>query len=256
MLLSEHYAEKIAEQLVSRIKVETETMNRLPVSASGTSVSSLSHLASVPARTKVRRSLGIYETVDEAVAAALRASVELARFPLSRRGEIITLMRKLVLDNLEFLARLAHEETGMGRVEDKIKKNRLIAEKTPGIEALTTSAFAADNGLTLDEFAPYGVIGAIIPSTNPTETVINNGISMFAAGNSVVFNPHPNATVSSLTIISMLNKVIVDNGGPADCFVGIAHPSIESAEAIMHHPQIPFLAVTGAEGVVKAAMKS
>lgn len=211
--------------------------------------------AAAPAAADVRMH-GIFDSVDQAIAAATAASRELARFPLSRREAIIARMRERILANLEFLSRLARDETGMGRVEDKINKNRLVAEQTPGVEALTTAAVTGDRGITLDEFAPYGVIGAVIPSTNPTETVINNGIGMFAAGNAVVFNPHPNATICSLTVISMLNEVIVEGGGPENCFTAVARPTIESATTVMQHPEIPLLVVTGSEGVVNAAMKS
>lgn len=226
-----------------------------PVPATGVTSISTSISAESGGRAEARM-YGIFDSIDEAIDAALIASEKLARFPLSRRGEIISRMRAVVLDNLEFLSVLAREETGMGRVEDKINKNRLVAEKTPGVEALTTGAFTGDRGITLDEYAPYGVIGAVIPSTNPTETVINNGIGMFAAGNAVVFNPHPNATICSLTIISMLNEVIVSSGGPENCFTAVARPTIETATTTMRHPRIPFLAVTGSDGVVRAAMQS
>jgi propionaldehyde dehydrogenase len=255
MLLYEHYANKIVDQAVPRTQVSAASIPAMEKPRD----SSWQRSSAVPSpATSVAggQASGVFDSVDRAVEAALEASRKLARFPLSKRGFIIGQMRKIILDNLEFIARLAYEETKMGRVEDKISKNRLVAEKTPGIEALTTTAFSGDAGLALEEFAPFGVIGAIIPSTNPTETVINNGISMFAAGNAVVFNPHPNATVCSLVMMSMLNQVIIENGGPENCFVGIANPTIETAEAIMHHPKIPFLAVTGAEGVVRAAMKS
>lgn len=204
----------------------------------------------------VPRTIGIFDTIDEAIAAAVGASQKVAALPLSKRGEMIAAMRQKVLDNLEFLSRLAVEETGMGRISCKINKNRLVAEKTPGTEDLVTAAATGDKGITLDEFAPYGVIGAIIPSTNPTETVINNAIGMFAAGNAVVFNPHPGATICSLTTISMLNQIIVDHGGPSNCFTAVTHPTIATAAAIMHHKDIPFLAVTGSEAVVEPAMQS
>lgn len=200
--------------------------------------------------------IGIFDDIEEAIAAAVEASRKVAALPLSLRGEIIAAMRRKVIENLEVLSRLAVEETGMGRVSCKINKNRLVAEKTPGTEDLTTGAFTGDRGITLDEFAPYGVIGAIIPSTNPTETVINNGIGMFAAGNAVVFNPHPGATVCSLTTIAMLNQVIVDHGGPRNCFTAVTRPTIATAAAVMHHKDIPLLAVTGSEAVVEPAMKS
>lgn len=249
MLLHEKYVDDLVDKVVARLREDGAPTNRTAQPATAQAGPESPPGAAEPF-------LGVFDDVDSAIAAALTAADALARFPQSRRGEIIAEMRRVVLDNLEFLARIAREETGMGRVEDKINKNRLVAEKTPGVEDLETGATTGDRGITLDEYAPFGVIGAVIPSTNPTETVVNNGIGMFAAGNSVVFNPHPNATLCSLTVMSMLNRVIVDNGGPENCFVAVRNPTIESATSVMNHPRIPFLVVTGSEGVVHAAMKT
>jgi propionaldehyde dehydrogenase len=114
----------------------------------------------------------------------------------------------------------------MGRVEDKILKNKMAAEKTPGTEDLQPSAITGDRGLTLIEMAPYGVIGAITPSTNPIATVINNSIGMIAAGNSVVFSVHPGAQKSSLKTVALLNKAIQEAGGPANLLTAVAEPSL------------------------------
>ncbi len=246
MLLHDKYVDDLVDKVVARLQSEVAGVSSAPREV-GIPVSGGIPGAAEPF-------LGVFEDVDAAIDAALTAADQLARFPLGRRGEIIEKMRLVVLENLEFLSRLARDETGMGRVEDKINKNRLVAEKTPGVEDLETRATTGDRGITLDEYAPFGVIAAVIPSTNPTETVVNNGFSMFAAGNAVIFNPHPNATVCSLTMMSMLNKAIVDNGGPANCFVAVRKPTIATATTVMNHPRIPFLAVTGSEGVVKAAM--
>jgi len=151
---------------------------------------------------------------------------------------------------------LAVEETTFGRVEDKIEKNRLAALKTPGIEDLEPIAYTDDNGMTLTERAAYGVIGSIIPSTNPTSTIINNGISMIAGGNTVVFNPHPMAKRSSCFTVSLINLAIVKAGGPPNTLCAIANPTIDSAQTLMKHPKIRLLVVTGGPEVVKVAMNS
>ena len=118
------------------------------------------------------------DTVEEAVANAKAAQRQLAEMTLEKRGELIAAMRKAAIDNAEPLARLAHEETGYGHVADKIQKNLLVARRTPGIEDLTTRCETGDTGMMLIEQAPFGVIGSITPSTNPTATVINNCISI------------------------------------------------------------------------------
>jgi acyl-CoA reductase-like NAD-dependent aldehyde dehydrogenase len=154
------------------------------------------------------------------------------------------------------LARAAAQETAMGRAEDKLEKNQLVAERTPGTEALQAQAWTGDRGLTLVERAPYGVIGAITPSTNPTSTIICNAIGMVAAGNAVVFNAHPGARLCSAQTVQVLNRAIRQAGGPPDVVTCPAEPTIESAQALMQHPAIRLLVVTGGPGVVREAMRS
>jgi acyl-CoA reductase-like NAD-dependent aldehyde dehydrogenase len=151
---------------------------------------------------------------------------------------------------------MAVEETTFGNCGDKEMKNRLAITKTPGVEDLEPISYTDDFGLTLVERAPYGVIGSITPCTNPTESLICNGIGMVAAGNAVVFNPHPAAKRTSNFTVSLFNKAVVRVGGPANLLATISEPTIESAQAMMHHPEIDLLVVTGGPAVVKAAMAS
>lgn len=196
------------------------------------------------------------DTAEEAIANAKAAQKELIKLPLEKRGRFIEAMRKAALNNAEYLARLANEETGYGRVPDKIAKNILAAEKTPGIEDLHAQAFTGDYGLTLVEAAPFGVIGSITPSTNPTATVINNSISMIAAGNAVVFNPHPAAKRASQETMRILNEAIAAAGGPCCLMTTVKEPTLESGKTIMESKDIPLLSVTGGEAVVSVAMRT
>ena len=198
----------------------------------------------------------IFGTVDEAVARASEAQRRLCRMSLEERGKIIGAMRKAAGDNARKLAEMAHEETGYGHVEHKVLKNLLAANKTPGIEDLKTRAWSGDNGLTLVEMAPFGVIGSITPSTNPPSTVINNSISMIAAGNAVVFNPHPAAKKVSQEAMRVLNEAVVSAGGPEGLIATVREPSLETGTALMAHKGVPLLSITGGEPVVKAAMKT
>lgn len=199
---------------------------------------------------------GIFESVDEAVKAAKAAQKELVAMRIEKREMLLKAMREAAIAHAEELARLAVEETGMGRVTDKIIKNRVAAEKTPGTENLQPSAVTGDRGLTLIERAPYGVIGAITPSTNPCATVINNSISMVAAGNSVVFSVHPGAKKASLLTVEILNEAIEKAGGPANVLTAVASPSLENTNALMKHPDIKLLVATGGPGLVKAVLSS
>ena len=133
----------------------------------------------------------MFADVDAAVKAARRAHEANEAAPLEARKRWVDVMREAARKLVPALAKYAVEETGYGRVDDKLKKNMLCVEKTPGTEALQPIAFSGDDGLTLTERASYGVIGSITPTTNPTETIINNGIGMVAGGNAVVFNAAP-----------------------------------------------------------------
>ncbi|MDN5324007.1 MAG: propionaldehyde dehydrogenase [Clostridia bacterium] len=199
---------------------------------------------------------GIYSSVDQAVEAAYIAQKKIKTLSLEKRQKLIEAMRDAAVKNEELLAEMAVKESGMGRVSDKILKNRLAAQKTPGTEDLKTEAFTGDRGLTIVEMAPYGVIGSITPVTNPVATIINNSISMIAAGNSVVFCPHPNAKETSLKTVEILNKAILTAGGPANLLCSLKEPSIKVVEELMAHPKINLLSATGGPGVVKAVLSS
>lgn len=198
---------------------------------------------------------GVFNEMDAAIEAAHQAHLGLMQSTLGIRKKIIDTIRETAVRNSEVISKMAVEETGFGRVEDKIKKNLLAARMTPGLEDLVPLSCTDDHGLTLTELAPYGVIGAIAPSTNPTETIICNSIGMIAGGNTVVFGPHPAAKEVSKYTICMLNSAIQQAGGVANVITMVEEPTIEAAQTMMNHPQIALLVVTGGPGVVKEAMK-
>jgi len=199
---------------------------------------------------------GIFPTIDAAVTAARRAFLEYRPMGLNLRHRIVDAIRAAMLERVEELSRLAHEETGLGRIEDKILKNRLVIERTPGPEDLETQAWTGDEGLTITEPAPFGVIGAITPTTNPTATIINNTIAAVAAGNALVFNAHPNAKKISVQTIRWINQAIAGASGPANLVTAVPNPTIETAQALMHHELVRILLVTGGPGVVDEARKT
>jgi acyl-CoA reductase-like NAD-dependent aldehyde dehydrogenase len=193
--------------------------------------------------------LGIHVTVADAVQAAAAAQPKFASLPLSQRAQIIASMRQAMRENTEMLSRA-------GRYEDKVVKNRLVTEKTPGLEDLYPTAVTGDHGLTLMEPAPFGVIGAITPTTNPTSTIICNSIGMLAAGNAVVFNVHPSAKNCSMQTVALLNKAIMAAGGPPNVITAVANPTIESAQELMRTKGVRLVVVTGGPAVVREAMAS
>ncbi len=199
---------------------------------------------------------GVYAEVSEAVSAATMAHQVLVHMPLEKRREIIANIRRRAAEDVNTLATMAFEETGLGRVEDKIKKNLLVIHKTPGVEILQPTAWTGDSGLTLMERAPFGVIGSITPCTNPTETILCNGIGMVAGGNSVVFNTHPAAKNTSAYCIDLINRASIEVGGPDNLMCCVKDPTIASATELMHFDGVRMIVVTGGGAVVKAAMNS
>jgi aldehyde dehydrogenase len=224
--------------------------------ASGAGTPAASTSASAAPASAIPLGRGVFGSIDEAVTAASAAQRELVELPLEKRRAMIAAMRRTVLEANESLSAEAVAETGLGNVRDKKVKNVLAAVKTPGLEDLEPAAYTDEHGLTLTERAPYGVIGAITPVTNPTSTIICNTIGMLAAGNAVVFNVHPSARRCSIQTVELLNQAIQSAGGPPNVVTCLSSPTIETAQQMMAHRAIRLLVVTGGGAVVKVAMAS
>ncbi|NCB92294.1 MAG: aldehyde dehydrogenase EutE [Clostridia bacterium] len=199
---------------------------------------------------------GIFKDMNEAIEAAKSAEKIVKKMSMDQREKIISIIRKKICENAETMARMGVEETGMGNVGDKILKHRLVAEKTPGTEDITTTAWSGDRGLTLIEMGPFGVIGAITPCTNPSETILCNTIGMLAGGNTVVFNPHPAAMKTSIFAINLLNEASLEGGGPDNIACTVEKPTLDTSNIMMKHKDIPLIAATGGPGVVTAVLSS
>jgi len=194
---------------------------------------------------------GIYQTLDDAVAAAQKAQPQIRS--LAKRDAIIASIRRLAGEHIQELSEMAVQETGFGRVSDKLRKNRLVIEKTPGTEVLIPTAITGDHGFSLVENAPWGVIASVTPSTNPSATILNNSISMIAAGSAVVFSPHPAAKAVSRRTVELINQASVNAGGPSGIVTCLESPSLEAATQLFSYPGIHLLTVTGGDAVVAAA---
>ncbi len=200
---------------------------------------------------------GVFERVEDAIQAAYIAQREWAqRYRVEDRRRIIEAIRLAAKSHAKTLAKMVWEETGMGRFEDKIQKHMAVIDKTPGVECLTTDAISGDEGLMIEEYAPFGVIGAITPSTNPTETIINNTISMIAGGNSVVFNVHPGAKRCCAYCLQFLHQTIVENGGPANLITMQKEPTMEAVSKMTADPRIRLMVGTGGMPMVNALLRS
>ncbi|KIL46686.1 aldehyde dehydrogenase [Jeotgalibacillus alimentarius] len=200
---------------------------------------------------------GIYTTVDEAVSRSAAAQKKYVKhFTMNDRVTVLNAIKQTVLSSKDTLSKMAVEETGIGCYEDKIQKHELVCKKTPGIEDLKTEAMSGDDGLTIIEEAPFGVIGAVTPVTNPTTTIINNSLSMLAAGNTVVFNVHPSSKKVCSYLIRELHQSIVQAGGPADLITMVADPTLDTLNELAAHPDIRLLVGTGGPGLVKSLLQS
>lgn len=199
---------------------------------------------------------GLFDDMNDAIRAAKEAQKVMQKMPLDFREKIINNIRKKTLENAETLAKMAVEETGMGNVGDKILKHKLLAEKTPGTEDIKTEAWSGDRGLTLVEMGPFGVIGAITPCTNPSETILCNSIGMIAGGNTVVFCAHPAAVKVSNFAVKLVNEASIEAGGPENIVVSLNKPTLETSNIMMEHKDIPLIAATGGPGVVTAVLSS
>ncbi len=203
-----------------------------------------------------RKLTGIYNSMEDAIAAAETGYKAIRAMSVAEREKLISSIRNYCRAEAGTMAALGVAETKMGRVDHKTAKHMLVADKTPGTEDIVAEAKTGDYGLTLTERAPFGVVGAITPSTNPSEPVICNSMGMIAAGNGVVFNPHPGAIATSNYAVDLVNRAVHAVGGPEVLVASVAKPTLETADIMYKHPAIRLLVCTGGPGVVKAVLSS
>ena len=199
---------------------------------------------------------GVFKDMNAAIEAAKEAQKVVRKMSMDQREQILRIVRRKIKQNAETMARMGVEETGMGNVGDKILKHHLVADKTPGTEDITTTAWSGDRGLTLVEMGPFGVIGAITPCTNPSETVLCNTMGMLAGGNTVVFNPHPAAIKTSIFAVNLLNEASLEAGGPDNIACTVEKPTMETSDIMLKHKDIHLIAATGGPGVVTTVLSS
>src|SRR5437764_7671341 len=196
---------------------------------------------------------GVFRDVDQAVSAATDAQKKLVKLSLDDRDAIVKLVKRLAKENAVAWGTMELDETKIGRLDHKIEKLQIL-ELVPGVEFLKTDANSGSNGISLDEYAPFGVIGAITPVTHSVPTLSANAISMVASGNAVIFNPHPSGTQCAAHAVREYNKAIASKFGIESLLACIVPPTLESAEAIFNHRGIALTVVTGGPAVARAAL--
>ncbi len=210
-----------------------------------------------PAKTTpaARGKFGVFQDANEACAAAQEAFLLLKQKGVAARRRIEEIVKTLADRNAEAWGKLELEETRIGRLDHKIEKLKII-RLVPGVDWLHPDGLSGDHGITLEEYTPFGVIGAVTPSTHSVPTLSGNIVNIVAAGNAVVFNPHPAAARCAVTAVRAYNEAIYRETGIENIACIIEQPTLESFNAICRHEAVRLLLVTGGPGVVKAAMQT
>jgi aldehyde dehydrogenase len=199
---------------------------------------------------------GVFTCVKEATAAARDAFEQLSQRSLDDRRRIIGHIRRIAIEQCVELGTMEMQETKIGRLEHKIEKLKTLGERSPGVEFMRSEVFSGDHGLAVIEHAPFGVIGAITPVTHSLPTLTGNAVSMIAAGNTLVVNPHPSGKRVATEGVRRFNEAIHRDLGIDNLICIIAEPTLESAAAIFKHRDIALICVTGGAAVARAALNS
>lgn len=240
MQINENLVRSVVEEVIHRLK--SNGSGSLPA-------------APAPAVRSYQGRLGLFTDVDEAVAAATEAFDRLSRCTIEERKRAIDHIRRIAVEQCVELGTMEMEETKIGRLPHKIEKLKTLGERSPGVEFMRSEVFSGDHGLTVIEHAPFGVIGAITPVTHSLPTLTGNAVSMLAAGNTVVFNPHPSGRRVAAEGVRRYNQAIYRELGLDNLICVITEPTLETANAIFRHRNIALLCVTGGPGVAKAALQ-
>jgi aldehyde dehydrogenase len=198
---------------------------------------------------------GVFPTVDDAVIAATEAQKRVAALSVDHLAKAIDVIRRICSDRAEELAKMELAETGLGRLDHKIDKLKLV-KNVLGLEAMRSEARTNPTGMCLIEHAPWGVIGMILPATHSAPTLASNAINILAARNAAIFSPHPAGAKVAAYILQLINREIQRETGVANAIVTVEKPSLRTAEEIFRHEGIALLCVTGGPAVVRAAAKT
>ena len=198
---------------------------------------------------------GVFSKVDDAVDAATRAFRQLQDKTIEDRARAIACVVRICSTQCDELGRAELEETRIGRLDHKIEKLQIV-KLVPGTEFLRCDALSGDRGLTVIEYAPFGVIGAITPVTHSLPTLAGNVVNMVASGNTLVVNPHPSGARIACEGVRRFNKAIHAAIGIENLVTIVSEPTLETAGEIFEHRGVRLLVVTGGPGVARAAVAS
>jgi aldehyde dehydrogenase len=202
-----------------------------------------------------RGKFGVFTDANEACAAAQEAYVQLQQKGVEARRKVVDLVKTMADSNAMAWGKLELDETKIGRLDHKIEKLKII-KLVPGVEWLHPDGLSGDHGITLEEYTPFGVVGAVTPSTHSIPTLSGNIVNIVAAGNAVVFNAHPAAARCAAAAVRAYNEAILRETGIENLACIIENPTFDSFKAMCAHEAVRLLLVTGGPGVVQAAMQT
>ena len=193
----------------------------------------------------------------DAVEAASFAFQSVAKLSQTKIDEICEAMSQAALANAESLGKMANEETGFGKAEDKREKNRFAAEDVWNyFRSLKTVGVIRETESIVEIASPRGVVAAIIPSTNPTSTAIYKIIIAIKSRNTIVLSPHPSAAKCIAETTRVMREAAIKLGLPGDAIICLTDSTIEGTEALMKHKKTAVILATGGTGLVRAAYSS
>ncbi|MBF0780123.1 MULTISPECIES: acetaldehyde dehydrogenase (acetylating) [unclassified Granulicatella] len=202
--------------------------------------------------------ISIQETRD-LIRAAKVAQAELAKMSQEQIDTIVKVVAKACYDERVRLAKMAAEETGFGKWEDKVLKNALASQTLlENIKDMKTVGILSDDKVNkvMEVAVPVGVVAGLIPSTNPTSTVMYKALISLKAGNAIVFSPHPNALKAIEATVEVIQKAAKSAGCP-DGAVGVIHNvSLQATQELMKNNDTNLILATGGSAMVKAAYSS
>ena len=187
---------------------------------------------------------------------AQKAEDVFCKFTNEQVDRILQNMVRVAEENAAKLARMAVEETGFGKVEDKIIKNQVASRDVYNYikDMKTIGVIHEDTVNRITEIGePVGVVLGIIPSTNPTSTVIYNAMIALKARNTIVFSPHPAALKCTVEAARLMAEAAETAGAPLVTISTITHPSMGATNELMHSEEVKMIIATGGSAMVKAA---
>ena len=203
------------------------------------------------------KDLAAQQEAREAVESAFRAFELVAALDQEKIDSICEAMAAAALADAERLGRLANEETGFGRAEDKKEKNRFAAEDVWNhFRSMKTVGVIRETESVVEVASPRGVVAAIIPSTNPTSTAIFKIIIAIKSRNTIVLSPHPSAAKCIAETARIMRDAGVGKGLPPEAIYCLTHSTIQGTEALMRHRKTAVILATGGTGLVRAAYSS